>query len=682
MSQSRQLVAIMFTDIVGYTALMGDDEQKAFEILKKNRQIQRPLIEQNNGKWIKELGDGVLASFNTVSDAVNTAIKIQEACNLSKEFLLRIGIHHGEVVFEDDDIFGDAVNIASRLQALAPVGGIWISESVRNNIANKKEIETRYIKQETLKNVKEPVKIYEVITSSAVSSSKKTFTAQKEQIKDSAPKKSTKLLTVGVLVMLAIGLLGYFLSPLLNNEKSTVRNKWIAVLPFRLISSDPTIEWLSDGFTEELTSSIAGISDLKVKSPTTMMQYKNSKKSVREIAEELSVSSIIDGSLQKEGNTIIINARLINPTTEEILHNFKLRKDASEIKSIYSEVAQQVADILNVTITSAEKKRLQQVDKVDPELYNLFLQGMSHAKKFSLEEEQEAIRIFDRAIKKDSNYAPVLAGKAFAIMNMAVGNASLQSTEAIIHTDPLFAKSIALDSNLALTYSSRGWVEICLKWDLNNGEKSFFKSFSLDPTDDIALSGLIFVNTLNGNHKDANKWWETGKAISPYSWWVDEQHILTLCFLGKIDEAIQFSLDAIAKYNHPLLYERLGWTFNLNGQHKEAIEILEKGMAKFNTRPPSMLSWLASAYYKSGNRVKAGELLKELEAFVEKKTPNAAPYTAMAYASIGEKQKALNLLDKAYELHDVDMIWLKEEPSFKSIQNEPRYQAMLKKVGF
>src|SRR5215210_7922884 len=167
MSQTRQLAAIMFTDIVGYTALMGEDEKKAFEILNNNRKLQKPLIEQYGGKWIKELGDGVLACFTTVSDAVNAAIKIQEACNVSRDFLLRIGIHHGEVVFEDDDIFGDAVNIASRLQALAPIGGIWISESVHNNVSNKKEIKTKFVRAETLKNVKEPVRIYEVITNNA-----------------------------------------------------------------------------------------------------------------------------------------------------------------------------------------------------------------------------------------------------------------------------------------------------------------------------------------------------------------------------------------------------------------------------------------------------------------------------------------------------------------------------------
>src|SRR4030095_8738776 len=122
MSSSRQLAAIMFTDIVGYTALMGNDEQKAFELLNKNRQVQKPIIEQYNGRWIKEIGDGVMASFSTASDAVNAAIKIQQAFAASKELTLRIGIHEGEIIFENNDIYGDSVNIASRIQTLGVPG--------------------------------------------------------------------------------------------------------------------------------------------------------------------------------------------------------------------------------------------------------------------------------------------------------------------------------------------------------------------------------------------------------------------------------------------------------------------------------------------------------------------------------------------------------------------------------
>ncbi len=164
MSQSRQLAAIMFTDIVGYTALMGNNEQKAFELLHQNREIQKPIIEAFGGRWIKELGDGVMASFPSVSNAVYAAIKIQEACYNAKTFELRIGIHIGEVVFENDDIFGDAVNIASRLQALAPPAGIFVSESVQRDLTNKNDIRSEFVRTENLKNVKDPIQVYKIFS--------------------------------------------------------------------------------------------------------------------------------------------------------------------------------------------------------------------------------------------------------------------------------------------------------------------------------------------------------------------------------------------------------------------------------------------------------------------------------------------------------------------------------------
>ena len=164
MPQSRQLAAIMFTDIVGYTALMGNDEQKAFELLHKNRDIQKPIIEEFGGKWIKELGDGVMASFSAASNAVYAAIKIQEACYNSKAFELRIGIHQGEVVFENGDVFGDAVNIASRLQAIAPPSGIFVSESVYRNVSNKNDIRSEFLRVEYLKNVKDPIHVYKIFS--------------------------------------------------------------------------------------------------------------------------------------------------------------------------------------------------------------------------------------------------------------------------------------------------------------------------------------------------------------------------------------------------------------------------------------------------------------------------------------------------------------------------------------
>ena len=224
MSQTRQLAAIMFTDIVGYTALMGSNEDKAFDILNKNRALQRPIIDQYNGRWIKELGDGILASFTTVSEAVSAAIKIQELCNAAQEFQLRIGIHQSEVVFENGDVFGDGVNIASRIQAISNPGSIFISESVNHNISNKKDIRSRFVKQVILKNVKEPIRIYEILTS---------FNNEHSQ------------------------------SPVITEFHKSSENS-IAVLPLLNLSNDGEQDYFCDGISEEIMNALAQLKNLRV----------------------------------------------------------------------------------------------------------------------------------------------------------------------------------------------------------------------------------------------------------------------------------------------------------------------------------------------------------------------------------------------------------------------------------
>ncbi len=210
MSQSRQLAAIMFTDIAGYTSLMEKDEQKAIELLKVNRELQKSNIEKYRGRWIKEMGDGVLASFSTVTDAVMCAGAIQKASENIPDLKLRIGIHLGEVVFENNDVFGDGVNIASRLQALAPVGGIFVSEAIYKNVINKKEIFSEFIREEILKNVSASVKIYEVKVELNQNSQNESSTNFKNTNRVAPATK--KKIGLGIVIVLAVGfLVVYFL---------------------------------------------------------------------------------------------------------------------------------------------------------------------------------------------------------------------------------------------------------------------------------------------------------------------------------------------------------------------------------------------------------------------------------------------------------------------------------------
>ncbi len=365
MPQSRQLAAIMFTDIVGYTALMGDDEQKAFEILKQNRLLQKPLIEQYGGHCIKELGDGLLACFTTVSDAVNAAIKIQEACNVSKDFLLRIGIHQGEVVFEQDDIFGDAVNIASRIQALAPIGRIWVSESVHNNVSNKREIKTKFVRAETLKNVKERIRIYEVITNNDASD-------QSDLVSD----KPTKKLP----------------------EKS------IAVLPFADMSPLRDQEYLGDGLAEELINLLSQISELKVIGRTSSFSFKKKEVDLKTIGKTLNDKTILEGSIQKSGNRIRITAQLINADDDYHIWSQRYDREMNDIFALQDDICSKIAEHLKLTLLKGDETVVEKpTDNI--EAYELYLKGEFNYKKYTAEGFEKAIEYLTKAVELDPDYA-------------------------------------------------------------------------------------------------------------------------------------------------------------------------------------------------------------------------------------------------------------------------------------
>ena len=255
MSSSRQLAAIMFTDIVGYASLMGQDEQRTLEVLRKNRDIQRPIISQNDGRWIKELGDGVMATFGTVSDAVNAAVRIQEACLAGNDFQLRIGIHLGEVVFEGDDVFGDGVNIAARIQTAAKAGSIYVSEAVHHNIANKKEFKTRFVREELLKNVESPVRIYEIVSNNESSIEDTTTNQQsnpgagnssplQQRFENVVPLPNrARRIIIAVLLFLPLLIAGLYTFSILNKTEvpEDVLDKSIAVLPF--VDMTPQVTW-------------------------------------------------------------------------------------------------------------------------------------------------------------------------------------------------------------------------------------------------------------------------------------------------------------------------------------------------------------------------------------------------------------------------------------------------------
>ena len=289
---TRKLAAIMFTDMVGYTAMMGRDEEAALMFLHKNRTIHKPIIERHNGEWLKEMGDGTLASFHSSSEAVRCAGAIQEAAN-KEGITLRIGIHMGEVLFEDNDVFGDGVNIASRIEAMVPSGRIWVSEAVHKSVRNKKGIETTFVREAQLKNVNQPVRIYEAKVGSLEVAGKPA-----KSLELAKTNRRKGILTVAaILSILVVGYFGtsYFKGTPKADEQSV--EKSIAVLPFRNMSENPDNQHFCDGLMNRIVNNLSKISDLRVIPRTSVEQFRNNPPTAFEIGKKLDVNYILEGSV-------------------------------------------------------------------------------------------------------------------------------------------------------------------------------------------------------------------------------------------------------------------------------------------------------------------------------------------------------------------------------------------------
>ncbi|CAN5280640.1 hypothetical protein BH20BAC1_BH20BAC1_05960 [soil metagenome] len=439
MPPSRQLAAIMFTDIAGYTSLMGEDEQEAFELLKKNRQVQKPLIEKFNGVWIKELGDGVLASFHTVTDAVVCASEIQKACADIPGLKLRIGIHLGDVVFEDNDVFGDGVNIASRLQSLAPVGGIWISESVYKNVANKKDIYTKFVRQEVLKNVKEPVQIYEVI------------------LKMKQPEQETSFTVTSA---------------------KTTTEKSIAVLPFVNMSNDPEQDYFSDGMAEEITNSLAHIQNLKVAGRMSSFQFKGIKGDLREVGEKLGVNTVLEGSIRKHGNRIRITAQLINVEDGFHLWSEKYDRNMDDIFAMQDEIALTITEQLKITLLEKDRELITKTSTHSAEAYELYLKGRFHINRRG-SSISTGLQFFKQAIEVDPGYALAYTGYADACLVAAFYN-FFPGKEIRTAIKTSAERAIKLDSLLAEPYCTLGSYYPYFERNWAEGIKNARKAIQLD----------------------------------------------------------------------------------------------------------------------------------------------------------------------------------------------------------
>jgi class 3 adenylate cyclase/TolB-like protein len=302
----RRLAAIMFTDIVGYTALMAESEERGRRVRGRHVAAVRPLVERYHGEWIEQTGDESLSTFGSAVDAVNCALATQAALRDDPELRVRIGVHQGDVAFEDGRVLGDGVNVAARIRPLAEPGGVAISDEVQHAVQNRENVATRSLGQHELKNVRRPIEVFAVFG-----------TAEPPRpVSRPAPEPTRRRLplawAVAALVVLAIGA-GWWLY-----RSATIAGpiRSIAVLPLENLSGDPEQEYFADGMTEALIQDLAKIGSLRVTSRTSVMQYKRARKPLPQIARDLGVDGVLEGSVMRDDDRVRITVQLIEATSD------------------------------------------------------------------------------------------------------------------------------------------------------------------------------------------------------------------------------------------------------------------------------------------------------------------------------------------------------------------------------
>ncbi len=438
MADTRKLAAVMFTDIVGYTALMSKDESAAIKLLQKNGEIQAPLAKQHNGEFIKEMGDGTLLSFNSALDAVRCALKIQQASKDWPNLKLRIGIHIGDTLFKNGDIFGDGVNVASRIEALAKPGEVYISQQVQHIVRNQSDFEVDFIGEKQLKNVGHPIGVYSIKTKGQPA---ETITTP-------------------------------------SYRESNPEIKSIAVLPFSNMSTDEEQEYFCDGIAEDILNDLTQISNIQTVARTSSFAFKGKHEDIRDIGSKLGAHTIIDGSVRKAGNQLRITAQLINVVDGYQLWSERYDRALEDVFAIQEEIATNIVHALKIQLNESEIHALGKVKTRDFQAYDFYLRGREYFHRGQHKDVLYASEMFSRAIEKDPNYALAYAGLAdcHSYLFMYFENKQENIQQSTIASE----KAIELDPELAEAHTARG-LAISLKKQYELAAVEFERAIELNP---------------------------------------------------------------------------------------------------------------------------------------------------------------------------------------------------------
>ena len=641
----RLLAAIMFTDMVGYTALMQKNERQAKENRDRHRQVLQESVRVHNGEILQYYGDGTLIIFKSAIEGVKCAVDIQQALQDEPKIPLRIGMHIGDIVHDEDGIFGDGVNIASRIESLSVSGAILISEKLNDEIRNHPELSAKSLGEFELKNVKRPVEVF------ALTNEGLTFPKQKE----------------------------------IKNKNGT-DNKTIAVLPFVNMSADPENEYFSDGISEELLNALTKVDGLLVTSRTSSFAFKGQNKDIRKIGEELGVNTVLEGSVRKAGNKVRITAQLINTADGYHIWSEVYDRKLEDIFEVQDEIARIITNKLREKLTNeGSKESLVKPPTENLVAYNLYLKGLFYWNKWTPEDRKKAINLFEEAIEKEPNFALPYSGLAncYSILG---STGQMDVKIAYPNAKKAALKALELDNNLMEAYLSLATVKLYYDSDDAAANELIQKALNLNPGAAVAHQNyanyLLLTGNLTGKLTEAIKESELAVQLDPLS--MPNNHFLGNVYLfdKQYDKALKQHdkiLELDPKFRAAL--EAKGWAYIFKGDPEMAIKYFKK-YQKLTDSPLKGVTGLGYAYAKAGQIDKAKQILNNLEKRerLEKDLNNSMDF-AVIYIALQDYDKVFYYFERAV-VDRFGFMFLKSHPMFEEVRKDARFKKFMKKAGF
>ncbi len=637
----RQLAAILFADMTGYTAMMQENEHMAGVKRRKMKEVLDNTVVRFNGKIIQFYGDGSLSIFNSAIDSVRCAIDIQQQLQLDPKVELRIGIHTGDVTMEEDSIYGDGVNLASRIESMGIPGGILISEKVFDEIKNQESITTREMGFFELKNVIQPVRIYAIANTGLV-------VPGRDELKGKTKQTANRL----------------------------------AVLPFVNLSADPENEYFSDGITEELLNALTRVDGLRVTSRTSSFAFKGKNHDIRDIGIQLNVDKLLEGSVRKAGNRVRITAQLINAVDGYHIWSESYDRDLTDIFMVQDEISQIIANKLRENLGTTQKaEHLVKTSTSNIDAYTLYLKGIHCCNKLTPADSKKGIECFEEAIKLEPGYAQAyaMAAETYAYLG-ATGQLLPEKAYPIVKD--YAHKALELDSESAESHiaMASNYLFHEMKWKA--GFESLQRALALNPGSMPAYELLGYYYMITGQPLESVRVLKEAALLDPLSPTIISSLSSAYFFGEQYDEAIK-ETEKLLELNSNMrsAIEQKAYAVGMKGDWNKALELF-KEVHRLTNHPLKGLMGLGYTYGKLGMMDEAMEVVEKLERR-QREEPGTVIDADLAavWIGIGNFDKAVHHIEQSASKGMGPVNYFFRFPPFRSISDHPKFQELMKKFA-